>query len=48
LMGSYRRVQSPDCWWERGRGFLEAVEADPMIGLIHDSYRGRARVYIYR
>jgi hypothetical protein len=29
---------------ERDRGFSEEVEADPAIGIVHDSYRGRARV----
>jgi hypothetical protein len=30
--------------WERGRGFIEVVEADPMINLVHVSYRGRVGV----
>jgi hypothetical protein len=33
------RAQCPDRRWERGHGFLEAVEVDLTIGLIHDSYR---------
>jgi hypothetical protein len=30
---------APNHHWEQGHGFLEAVEVDLMIGLIHDSYR---------